>query len=165
MAKLRLTSTLALGTLLLAALTGCSGMDMPGLPTMSNLQSSSFDSSAGGQLASFALSQATGGTGYCYHYVATAIHAQVPAFLSGGHAYMAADQLAASPYFQEVSLPASSLTTLPAGAVVVWDKGHSESGHISIADGRGNEISDHLSVQMTSHYGGGSYRVFVRSAG
>ena len=74
---------------------------------------------------------------------------------------MAADQLAANPAFKEVAVPASQLASLPAGAIVVWGKGTSESGHISIANGQGYEISDHISPQMLAHYGGGAARVFV----
>ena len=74
---------------------------------------------------------------------------------------MAADQLAARPdIFSEV--PAGDLTKLPPGAVVVWPKGSSESGHISIAQGNGMETSDFQGRQMTSHYGGGGTpRVFL----
>lgn len=159
------------------ALTACSGMDIPNLPAMGSavsytryassatplhtLQLGDFNRNMGIQLANYASSLATGGTGYCYNFVARDIHAFLPAFLSGEHAYLAADQLAASPYFKEVSLPASDLPSLPAGAVVVWDKGLSESGHISIADGLGHEVSDHIAPQMTFHYGGGAYRVFL----
>lgn len=113
----------------------------------------------GQQLANFALQNASGGTGWCYQYVAQAIHGMYPAFLSGEHAYMAANQLAQSPNFTEVS--ASRLSALPAGAVVVWSQGSSPSGHISIADGNGQEISDHVAPQMLSHYGGGNARVFL----
>jgi len=112
-------------------------------------------------LANHARRHVSGGVGRCYEFVANAIDSQVKRFLSGGHAYMAAPQLARSPHFQEVRASGSELRNLPAGAVVVWAKGHSDSGHISIADGRGNEISDHIGPQMTRHYGGGAPRVFV----
>ena len=73
---------------------------------------------------------------------------------------MAADQLAArKDRFREV--PANDLAKLPAGAVVVWGKGSSRSGHISIALGDGREASDHMGAQMRSHYGGAPARVFV----
>ncbi len=161
MFKLRSLGQLTLTAFLLTGLTACSGMDMPNLPTMSQLNTNSFDSSLGGRLAQAASIRSTGGTGYCYQYVAQAIHSQLPAFLSGQHAYMAADQLASSQYFREVSVSSNNLSSLPAGAVVVWSKGSSESGHISIADGQGHEISDHITTQMTAHYGGGSARVFL----
>ena len=103
----------------------------------------------------------TRSTSMCYRDVADAIDKEYGRFLHGNHAYMAADQLAARPdIFTEV--PAGDLTKLPPGAVVVWPKGSSESGHISIAQGNGMETSDFQGRQMTSHYGGGgSPRVFL----
>jgi hypothetical protein len=99
----------------------------------------------------------------CYKYVADAVDLVVGRFLSGRHAYMAASQLAArQDLFTEA--PATSLTSLPAGAVVVWGKGTSESGHISIALGDGQESSDFVGPQMTSHYGGAAARVFLPRA-
>lgn len=97
--------------------------------------------------------------GSCYEAVAEAIESQIPPFLWGMSAWMAADQLAASPAFREISPPV--LTQLPAGAIVVWEKGSSPHGHISVALGDGREASDHLAEQMTSHYGGGKARVFL----
>lgn len=96
--------------------------------------------------------------GYCYSAAADAIEAVVGTFLWGSSAYMAADQLAAHPRFFEVSV--SNLRTLPAGAVVVWGRGSSAHGHISVALGDGREASDHIAQQMTYHYGGAGARVF-----
>lgn len=135
-----------------------------GKQTLSELQSSGrwgkYSPQLGQALAANARAHASGGVGDCYKYVANAIDAKVGRFLTGMHAYMAADQLAASPQFNEVK-NSGPLNKLPAGAVVVWGKGSSDSGHISIADGKGNEISDHIGPQMMSHYGGASARVFV----
>lgn len=162
MRNLRSLGLSALAGLMFVSLSACSGMDMPNLPTMTQFDAASFDTSQlGGRLAQTASLSASGGTGYCYQYVAQAIHAQLPAFLYGQHAYMAADQLAASSFFREVAVSPDTLPNLPAGAIVVWGQGSSESGHISIADGHGNEISDHISRQMTAHYGGASARVFL----
>jgi len=160
-----------IASLCLVSLSACGNMEMPGgvslgatpisAQNLSRLQAEDYQSSRGLKFAQTALNQSTGGTGYCYQYVAQAIHQNIPAFLWGEHAYMAADQLAASPAFRELSVSQQELNVLPAGTVVVWNKGSSASGHISIADGRGNEISDHIAPQMLSHYGGGSYRVFL----
>jgi hypothetical protein len=109
------------------------------------------------------VSGAPGTVGRCYEFVANAVDAVIGRFLSGGHAYMAASQLAARPsMFTEV--PASGLSSLPAGAIVVWGKGTSKSGHISIALGDGREVSDHVASQMTRHYGGAGARVFLPKA-
>lgn len=136
----------------------------PGIsPGSSVTRSARFESLAaqgkGGEIAAFALQNTSGGTGWCYSHVAQAIHSAYPAFLQGEHAYMAANQLAQSNSFQEVN--SLQLQNLPAGAVVVWSQGTSNSGHISIADGNGREISDHIAPQMQQHYGGGSPRVFL----
>ena len=62
---------------------------------------------------------------------------------------------------------ASSLSSLPAGAVVSWSPYNTSSlgsiyGHVYIADGKGNEISD-FKTQISTYYAdrGGTYRVFV----
>ena len=121
-----------------------------------------YDPVAGQRLADDAEREARsrGTVGSCYNAVADVIDRQSGKFLTGRHAYMAADQLAArKDLFREV--PAQDLSRLPAGAVVVWGQGNSESGHISIALGDGREASDHVDRQMQRHYGGASARVFL----
>ncbi len=120
-----------------------------------------YDPNLGRSLANSARQSLSGGQGNCYAYVAHAIHKNTEPFLSGYHAYMAAEQLASNKNFHELDLRRHSLKKLPVGAIVVWEKGQSRSGHISIADGHGNELSDHLRKQMLSHYGGGDARVFL----
>jgi hypothetical protein len=122
-----------------------------------------YDPALGSALARRGVSGAPGTVGRCYEFVANAVDAVIGRFLSGGHAYMAASQLAARPSsFTEIS--ASSLSSLPAGAIVVWGKGTSKSGHISIALGDGRESSDFVGSQMTRHYGGAGARVFLPKA-
>lgn len=101
-----------------------------------------------------------GTIGWCYNAVATVIEANLKPFLYGEHAYQSANQFARHPRFREIK-PPSDMTTLPVGAVVVWGKGSSPSGHISVYVGQGLEASDHIEAQMQSHYGGGKPRVFV----
>jgi peptidoglycan hydrolase-like protein with peptidoglycan-binding domain len=103
---------------------------------------------------------ARGTVGWCYNAVADAIEANLPDFMYGERAWMAADQLADHPRFKEIKPPAD-MNKLPVGAVVVWAKGSSESGHISVYLGNGREASDHVADQMQSHYGGGDPRVFL----
>lgn len=124
-------------------------------------RSKPYDARMGRQLVAFAREHISGGSYQCYFYVARTLHSFYRPFLSGMHAYMAADYLARNPRFREVNVSVAKLPSLPAGAIVVWDKGHSISGHISIADGQGNEISDHISPQMLAHYGGAGARVFL----
>jgi hypothetical protein len=125
---------------------------------------SQYDAYMGEQLANAAQSEANrrGTVGNCYNAVADAIERFTGPFLYGISAYMAADQLAGHGRFTEVYV--NDLTQLPAGAIVVWGKGTSDHGHISVALGNGYEASDHTASQMTYHYGGASARVFYLNA-
>jgi hypothetical protein len=107
-----------------------------------------------------AIANQRGTVGQCYNAAAEAIESNLPAFLWGMDAWMAADQLAKHPRFQEMPAP-KDMNTLPIGAVVVWAKGSSPSGHISVYLGQGLEASDHIAQQMQSHYGGGKARIFL----
>lgn len=108
--------------------------------------------------------------GKCYTGVARALERHGVS-VTGLSAYMAANQLAKHPRFREVSLPAASLSKLPAGAIVVWERSPSPAlrhrgggwthGHISIADGKGREMSDYIDKQRTSYYVSNRYRVFL----
>lgn len=113
----------------------------------------------GAELAKYAGEHADGPGGYCYKWVGQAL-AKFGVSVHGASAYMAADQLAKSDKFREVKVEPKDLPKLPAGAVVVWDKGAGhEHGHISIALGNGKEASDKLREQITNY--GTSCRVFI----
>lgn len=171
MKPFRRTLSALLSTSLLLGLVACGEIELPaavdwtpGLRTATRQSSHSlegFDALQGQRLAQTAAQGISGGSGYCYQYVAKTLHSHYAPFLSGRHAWMAADQLAAHPAFREIAVPPQDLPRLPAGAIVVWSQGSSQSGHISIADGRGQEISDHSTAQLTRHYGGGQPRVFI----
>lgn len=118
---------------------------------------------SGKEMAKAAEAEATrrGTVGRCYAGVADALQKK-GVNLTGASAYMAADQLANNPKFKEVKMSADQLTSLPAGAVVVWGKTDaSPHGHISVALGDGREASDHVSKQMTSLRGATNCRVFM----
>ncbi len=101
-------------------------------------------------------------TGWCFKYAAQSIAAATGVQLSGESAYMAADQLAASDKFKEITVSPDQLKELPPGAVVVWGQtDQSPHGHISVSLGNGQEASDHVQEQMTSLRGATNYRVFV----
>ena len=119
-----------------------------------------YNAAVGNQIADAAYRIATrrNTVGYCYSAAADAIETVTGPFLWGSSAYLAANQLRDSAWFYEVSV--GSLRNLPAGAVVVWGKGRSPHGHISVALGDGREASDHVAWQMTYHYGGAPARVF-----
>lgn len=117
----------------------------------------------GRQLAAIAVQHATDGTGdghHCYRNVADDLD-KVGIHVTGGSAYMAADQLARNSKVEEVKgLSSQDLQHLPPGAIVVWNRGNGhEHGHISIATGDGREASDVMRRQITNY--GTSYRVFL----
>jgi hypothetical protein len=124
------------------------------------IQENEYNSYKGNMIADEAYREASirGTVGWCYNAVADAVERVTGPFLWGSHAYQSADQFATSSHFFEVWNV--SLLNLPAGAIVVWGKGSSVSGHVSVSLGNGQEASDHISTQMTYHYGGGKPRVF-----
>jgi len=65
-------------------------------------------------------------------------------------AYMAVDDFQKNPKFREVKVPKDQLKSLPAGAVVIWNKGSGlPYGHISVALGDGREASSKVRNQLT----------------
>jgi hypothetical protein len=113
----------------------------------------------GKSLAKDAEKNANGPGGYCYKWVGQALRRH-GVNTSGASAYMAADQLAKNPKFKEVKVQPADFKKLPAGAVVVWNKGNGhQHGHISIALGDGREASDKIRNQITNY--GTSARVFI----
>ena len=101
--------------------------------------------------------------GRCYAGVSKAVRAVDPTInLTGESAYMAADQLANSKRFQEVSVDAKSVKNLPAGSIYVLGKSDKHKhGHIAVLGGDGTEYSDHSQkiIKNMSEYGG--VRAFV----
>ena len=120
----------------------------------------------GAALAKDAERNANGPGGYCFKWVRQALERAGVKGVGGASAYMAADQLAKNPKFREVRVAPSDLPKLPAGAVVVWDRGGSGAssagkrhGHISISLGDGREVSDKVRKQITGM--GSKVRVFL----
>ncbi len=113
----------------------------------------------GQKMADEAKNHATGSGGWCFKYVAETLR-KFGINTSGASAYMAADQLAKSDKVKEVKVDPKDLKKLPAGAIVVWNKGNGhEHGHISISDGKGKEYSDVPRTQITNY--GTQVRVFI----
>ena len=130
-----------------------------------------YDEEAGQKLLDAAFNNILGTSGWCLKGVNTILNAVYGEQIStGGSAYQAADSLATGngvgAHFAEVDVPPEELTSLPAGAIIVWDRGGNASsagqthGHISIATGDGREISDHIQSQTTYESRQVSYRVF-----
>jgi hypothetical protein len=140
-----------------ASSTGSSGFGAgagtPGMPA---------PTATGKKLADIARAEATNGDskgGLCYRDVSRSL-AKIGISATGASAYMAADQLAKNPKVKEVKVNQSDLPKLPAGAIVVWNKGAGhEHGHISISTGDGKEASDLMRNQITNY--GTSFRVFM----
>jgi len=130
-------------------------------PQQEPRKTSQYNSAKGNRIADEAYWEAShrGTVGWCYNAVADAVERITGPFLWGTHAYQAAPQFASSAHFYESF--DSNLRALPAGAIVVWGKGSSRSGHISVALGDGREASDHITSQMTYHYGGAPARIFL----
>lgn len=74
-------------------------------------------------------------------------------------AYMALDDFRNNKRFQEVKMPKEKLSSLPAGAVVIWNKGSGlPYGHISVALGNGKEASSVIRNQLKLNT---DYHVFL----
>lgn len=111
------------------------------------------------QLADQEVRTNRGNGGQCYNRVANSLD-KMGIRLSGNSAYMAADQLARHPKVREVKVSREQLTSLPPGAIVVWDRcGRHAHGHISVSLGGGREASDVYRRQLTQY--GPRFRVFV----
>ena len=83
-----------------------------------------------------------------------------------GHAYLADEKLSndefLKKYFKKVDVKRDDLKNLPAGCIVVWQrggptKGGQKSGHIAITLGGGKEASDHVQKQVVRNC---SYSVY-----
>lgn len=135
-----------------------------------------YDEEMGKDIAD-AASVTRGTTGLCLAGVSDSLHkifgGERLAML--GSAYKAAEALRGNvegyeelaSNFREVEVSESELSSLPAGAVVVWNKGGNSSvsqlgkehGHISISLGNGKESSDHIQNQITGR--GTDFTVFM----
>lgn len=63
----------------------------------------------------------------------------------GGAACDAPDKLAENSNFRQVNVSREDLINLPAGCVIIWDKGEGhEYGHITTTLGNGQSASDHI---------------------
>ena len=89
-----------------------------------------------------------------------------------GHAYEKIAQFERNKNFEDITAQyknVNDLKNLPKGAVVVWDKSKEKPyGHVSVADGKGGEVSDHWQTQTlgTDKKGRayGAYHVFMPKA-
>ncbi len=100
--------------------------------------------------------------GYCARYVKNAIANTGLGAYQSGHAYQCDDVLAGNSNFKEINVSGSDLKKLPAGCVIVYDRGaagySSQYGHIEITTGKGNAVSDFVSRTIKES---NDVRVFV----
>ena len=113
------------------------------LPQLSSI---GYNAKKGKSLAQTALSNSVGFTGYCAKYVRSALE---KTGLSNGLRGDAADYntiLASNKNFKEISAQGLDLKSLPAGCILVYDRGQSgyssQYGHIEITTGSGQAVSD-----------------------
>lgn len=135
---------------------GASGVSATGTINASDVKGTAW----GKKLAADAEANANGPGGWCLKWVSQSLARNGVSGIGGASAYMAADQLAKNSHFKEVKgVSDADLSNLPAGCVVVWDRGNGhEHGHICISLGDGREASDKIR-NMTHNYGT-SFRVF-----
>jgi hypothetical protein len=136
----------------------------PLLPPEDTVELNAGDRLAQATLDAAATFKPKGNERYCYRYVKMGMKSALGVTLTGGHAYMAAAQLAKSPCFTEVGKPVRALKPedLPRGTVVVWSaRRKHQSGHIFVALGEGREVSDR--IRTTNLRYGSVARIFVPS--
>lgn len=87
--------------------------------------------------------------GWCLKGVNDTMQAMGMPVTRRASAYMALPDFQKSDRFQEIKVSRDQLKSLPAGAVVIWDKGAGlPHGHISVALGNGREASSTVRNQL-----------------
>lgn len=126
------------------------------ISTKSNLpqlEDVNYDAEKGKELVSDALNHAhRKSTHQCAQYVKESIERVGLGDYESGHAYACADILSNNPNFKEINVSGSDLKKLPAGCVIVYDKGDAgysaDYGHIEFTTGKGNAVSDFVSNRI-----------------
>ncbi len=110
------------------------------------LEKADYNAKAGKRLADIAAKNTVGFTKQCATYVKRAIDNAGLGKYEYGDAYECANILKRNPNFKEISTAGLDLSTLPAGCVLVYDKGvsgySSKYGHVEITLGNGQAASD-----------------------
>lgn len=105
-----------------------------------------YNAQKGLQLAQNAVSNAVGFTGYCARYVKKAISETGLGAYESGNACDLLHTMRNNKNFKEISPDGIDLKSLPAGCVLVYDKGvggySSRYGHTEITTGSGKAVSD-----------------------
>ena len=110
------------------------------------LEDAGYDKTKGDKLANTAAKNTVGFTHQCATYVKNAIQNSGLGAYEYGDAYECANILKRNKNFKEISTKGLDLSTLPAGCVLVYDKGvagySSKYGHTEITLGNGQAASD-----------------------
>jgi len=122
-----------------------------------------YNSQKANKLALTADKNALGGSiGYCAKYVKNAIKKSGLGAYEFGHAYAVADTLGRNNNFKEINVSGKDLKNLPAGCVIVYNKGdagyNKSYGHVEITLGNGKAASDFVNRNIKSS---DKARVFV----
>jgi hypothetical protein len=124
------------------------------------LQNAGYNATKGQKLANIARKNTVGFSGKCATYVKRDIEKAGLGEYVQGDAYQCADILSKNPNFKEISTKNLDLEKLPAGCILVYDKGVSgynkDYGHIEITDGRGFACSDGTTANIRT-----GARVFI----
>lgn len=111
-----------------------------------------YNASAGERLAKYALSHKTGSSGKCATYVKNAIQACGLGKYEYGDAYKMTGILRKNSHFKEISPNSVNVKDLPAGCVIVFDRGmykySDDYGHVEITTGDGRGVSDGVTTNL-----------------
>lgn len=111
-----------------------------------------YNANKGKKLATTALNNSVGWSGYCAKYVKTAIKDSGLGSYTSGHAYQMKEILNNNPNFKQISTDNIDVKDLPAGCVLVYDRGaqgySSSYGHVEITTGDGRAVSDGITNNL-----------------
>lgn len=112
-----------------------------------SLKEAGYNSAKGEKLASIAIKNSVSNfTGWCAKYVKRDIEEAGLGRYQQGHAHECDTILDNNPNFKEISTDGLNLSDLPAGCILIYERGVSgysnKYGHVEITDGNGNAYSD-----------------------
>lgn len=117
-----------------------------------NFSMKEYNSKAGERLASIALRNQIGFKKQCARYVKNAIVEAGLGKYENGHGYQMASIMRRNKNFKEVSPTAYDVKSLPAGCILVFDRGaqgyNKKYGHVEITTGDGRAVSDGITRNL-----------------
>ncbi len=127
---------------------------------LTSLREAGYNASKGGALAKAVANNAIGFSNQCARYVRFALDRTGLGTGARGDGYQYSSILSQNPNFKEISTQGLNLSSLPAGCVLVYDRGVAgysrQYGHVEITLGNGQAVSD----GVTNNIRNGA-RVFV----